>query len=87
MARKKVYYFTRGLVRGWCGHKHRSVDAAIRCLEQDRRRCRSQGGYSDRHVAYRTPEGDVFRVHTHYTHGGRLVAWDESTDIRDRGAL
>jgi hypothetical protein len=46
----KTYYTTTGSVRGSCGHKHRSIEAAEACLEQDRRDCRSLGGgaYSDR---------------------------------------
>ncbi len=43
-------YETEGDVRGNCGHQHRTLDGALRCLELDRRGCASQGGYSDRHV-------------------------------------
>lgn len=35
-------------VRGNCGHKHRTIEAAERCLEQDARDCKRVGGYSDR---------------------------------------
>lgn len=46
-----TYTYTTGAssdVRGCCGHKHRSVEAAKRCLENDARACRQRGGYSDR---------------------------------------
>jgi hypothetical protein len=41
-------YTTRGSVRGCCGHKHRTLAAAVRCELSDQAGCRSQGGYSDR---------------------------------------
>lgn len=41
-------YTTIGSVRGSCGHKHRTREAAQRCLEQDKQDCAAQGGYSDR---------------------------------------
>ena len=44
------YYFCDGDVRGACGHQHKTVEAAIECLERDRRGCRTQGGYSDRNI-------------------------------------
>lgn len=47
---KRVYYTTDGDIRGCCGHKHRSIDTAIRCLTADSDGCASQGGYSDRTV-------------------------------------
>lgn len=41
-------------VRGVCPHKHRTVEAAQRCLEQDQRDCAglSGGAYSDRTGVY-----------------------------------
>jgi len=57
-------YTTKGAVRGCCGHAHRSLDTALRCLARDRAGCRSQGGYSDRSIedsdgeAYVVCEGD-----------------------------
>ena len=47
-----IFYTTWGSVRGDCGHVHRTLDAAIACLERDRRQCSRLGGgaYSDRHV-------------------------------------
>jgi len=52
----EVTYIARGNVRGDCGHRHRTVEAAERCAEQDRRAIRrlpsSPYGapYSDRRV-------------------------------------
>jgi len=43
-------YTTHGSARGGCGHDHQSRTAAWRCVSRDRRRCRQQGGYSDRIV-------------------------------------
>jgi len=43
-------YTTEGSVRGSCGHKHLSEEAALKCLMKDRKGCESQGGYSDRKV-------------------------------------
>jgi hypothetical protein len=37
-----------GPVRGWCGHRHRSAKAVLKCLADDATGCNSQGGYSDR---------------------------------------
>lgn len=39
-----------GSVRGWCGHRHRELTAAVRCLQADQAGCKSQGGYSDREI-------------------------------------
>ena len=44
------HYRCVGSVRGWCGHKHRSLDAAVRCRRGDDNGCALQGGYSDRVV-------------------------------------
>jgi len=46
-----IAYTTRGGVRGGCGHVHSTEETAEACLDRDRAGCRSQGGYSDRHVA------------------------------------
>ena len=45
-------YVCSGSVRGECGHVHRTLRGAARCLARDQRGCRSQGGYSDRHVRH-----------------------------------
>jgi hypothetical protein len=39
-----------GPVRGCCDKVHGVHDRALRCLEKDRTRCSSQGGYSDREI-------------------------------------
>lgn len=44
-----------GEVRGDCGHKHRKLTGAVRCLLEDKIGCKSQGGYSDRIIYERCP--------------------------------
>jgi len=51
------YYATRGDVRGWCGHRHRTLQGAVSCLCSDRGGCRAQGGYSDRAIVRVTGSG------------------------------
>ena len=46
----KTRYTTRGSVRGACGHQHRTILGALRCLARDQSGCKAQGGYSDRTV-------------------------------------
>jgi hypothetical protein len=46
----KLTYRCVGDVRGWCGHNHRTVDGAIRCLDRDQCGCESHRGYSDREI-------------------------------------
>ena len=50
--KRAVKYVCSGLVRGDCGHKHRSMRAAFACLQSDKKGCYSLGGgaYSDREV-------------------------------------
>ena len=63
-----IAYTTRGPVRGTCGHRHRSIETAAKCVLRDGRDCRSLGGgaYSDRRVvaveagAERELTGDEF---------------------------
>tara|TARA_R110000824_G_scaffold210748_2_gene396616 strand:+ start:89 stop:298 length:210 start_codon:yes stop_codon:yes gene_type:complete len=45
-----TYYTTKGDVRGYCGHEHRSIETAAKCVKRDMAGCQSQGGYSDRSV-------------------------------------
>ena len=45
-----THYRCVGDVRGWCGHRHRTIDGALRCLRRDQSGCHSQGGYSDRAI-------------------------------------
>ena len=49
-------YWCRGPVRGACGHHHKTLEAADRCLQRDIRGCAKQGGYSDRRIV---PVGTV----------------------------
>jgi hypothetical protein len=44
MTRYSVY----GSVRGNCGHKHRTIEAAHACFMRDAASCQRVGGYSDR---------------------------------------
>ena len=52
----KTYYTGEGSVRGECGHRHETREAAEACCDRDGRGCRAVGGYSDR--AVRTYPGD-----------------------------
>jgi hypothetical protein len=54
-----THYRCVGSVRGWCGVRHRSNHAAIRCRERDSNDCASQGGYSDRVVCLCDDDGRV----------------------------
>lgn len=45
-----VLYECVGSVRGSCGHRHRSLAAAVACLRDDSVGCARQGGYTDREV-------------------------------------
>jgi len=49
---KGYTYICIGSVRGECGHRHRTLHGAVRCLLRDRRECRGVGGgcYSDREI-------------------------------------
>lgn len=44
-------YTTHGSVRGCCGHRHKTVEAAEACITRDGNGCRRAGGYTDRVVA------------------------------------
>jgi hypothetical protein len=43
-------YTTQGSVRGCCGHQHKTIKTAQRCINRDHAGCVRQGGYSDRSV-------------------------------------
>lgn len=45
-----IAYTTDGSVRGECGHRHRTIGAALACIARDARGCASHGGYSDRSI-------------------------------------
>jgi len=51
-----THYTTYGSVRGTCGHHHRTLKGACRCLIEDQTRCHALGGgaRSDRGI-YVTP--------------------------------
>lgn len=70
----KPTYYCDGSVRGHCGHKHRTVETAIACLERDSQGCKSQGGYSDRSV-YRS---DGVWIGTEFDHDGKCVISQET---------
>lgn len=53
-------YTTYGSVRGCCGHKHKTSEAAEKCLDRDQKGCRSQGGYSDRSVVEVGEDGYLY---------------------------
>ncbi len=46
----KVYYITKGPIRGPCEHKHRTIDYAYHCLRQDHKAAEKDGTLSDRRV-------------------------------------
>ena len=48
MTHTTSYYSSEGSVRGTCGHKHRTLNAALACIRRDELGCCAQGGYSDR---------------------------------------
>ena len=50
MTRHAEKYVCIGSVRGWCGHRHRDMATATRCIADDVRSCETQGGYSDRAI-------------------------------------
>jgi hypothetical protein len=43
-------YTTMGKMRGVCGHNHRSISGAFRCLVLDQNCCMKGGGYTDRGI-------------------------------------
>ncbi len=55
-----------GSVRGLAS-EHRSIDAAVKSLEKDRKGCKSQGGYSDAAVyVFRDGAWELKQVHPAY---------------------
>lgn len=56
-------YTTEGSVRGSCGHKHKTLESAIKCLQVDRDGCGAQGAYSDRQVVRTGGEPMTEREH------------------------
>lgn len=58
MTTKHETYQADGDVRGICGHKHRTIGAAARCVQADERDCECAGVYSDR-IVVRTDGNDL----------------------------
>jgi hypothetical protein len=59
-------------VRGWCGHNHRTLSGAVRCVQRDQSACRGLPGgncYSDRKVVRKD---------------GKPLDEEEFFDIQDR---
>jgi len=54
-------YTTYGSVRGCCGHRHRTIRAAVLCAANDQESCHDQGGYSDREVVLVGDDGYLYR--------------------------
>jgi hypothetical protein len=46
----KVYYITKGPIRGPCEHKHRTIDYAYHSLRHDYQAAEKDGTISDRRV-------------------------------------
>jgi len=67
-AETKLNFFCAGSVRGNCGHKHATAEAAARCQRRDSKGCKSQGGYSDRKI--RDSQGGEYFAH-----------WASATDL------
>lgn len=76
-----AYYTTNGSARGNCGHKHRTMEGAERCLCADRRGCATQGGYSDRSLYAVSTDGQWTRYLTYFD-GGRVCLGESEPDER-----
>ena len=50
-----IAYTPIGTVRGCCGHMHRTVDTAARCVARDLAKCRVRGDCSDRIIVALEP--------------------------------
>ena len=55
---KNAGFVCIGNVRGWCGHIHKTAQAAQACCDRDECGCNKQGGYSDR-VIFNLADGKV----------------------------
>ena len=75
-------YTNIGSVRGSCGHTHRTVSGAIRCLDRDQSGCAGQGGYSDRVI--KDSDGNV--VPTTTDDSGRTIV-DENPGYGEEESL
>jgi len=53
-----THYVCEGITRGWCGRYHRSLTAAARCIEADRRACTELWQIPDRRIIAIEPAPD-----------------------------
>lgn len=76
-----------GDVCGRCGHRHRTLSGAARCLARSQAGCAAQGGYSDR-VILRSDGQRMFRADDegHYMDEDDL-AWEAEQQWRDNEDL
>ena len=67
----KTIYTTIGSVRGCCGHKHKTYEAAQACMHADQAGCARHGGYSDRQVVSSDDDGYLIGENgqPYYPHG------------------
>jgi len=47
-----LVFFLRGIVRGDCGHVHRTLQAAAKCYRREWSDCAMLGGYTDRTLKF-----------------------------------
>ncbi len=73
---KAVTYTCKGSVRGECGHTHRTLVGAARCLHRDQRACTSLGGgaYSDRTIV-RTDGEEMSELEMYEIDDIKQAAW------------
>lgn len=47
-----IRFTTEGPLRGRCGHQHKNIESAVKCLDDDEAWCRERGGggHSDRQI-------------------------------------
>ena len=50
MGEYRIYYITKGHIRGSCQHKHRTIDYAYHCLRHDIQAAEKEGTCSDRRI-------------------------------------
>lgn len=72
-----ITYSAVGSVRGDCGHRHHTIQAALQCAEKDGKSCRRLGGgaYSDRNSIVR-----------HYKNGETKIVQPHHKDAQNCGA-
>jgi Zn-finger domain-containing protein len=64
MAGYKIYYITKGPIRGSCDHQHRNIYYAYHCLTHDFLAAQKEGLLSDRHV-YAVEDGRERELYEH----------------------